>query len=177
MVLRLSIALLTAALGVGASQRSPSNDPPSSFDPGAKGKLKISHEHRRALACSATREKNETVCIAERRDADSATSLVLRPIPPPRITAKDKRQELTVNFASQRGRQERTLELGAGEWAVEWSGLEARPHFRVESADEFEVKLRTLTGKCKKSKDECVLEPTAASKECEIPAGRRTVAD
>jgi len=179
MVLRLSVLLLVgtpAALGLAAQSinpRSPSNGPPNSFDPGAKGKLKLSHEHRRAIGCSAKREKNETVCTADRRDGDSATSLVLHPIPPARITAKDRRQDLPVTFSSQRGRQEKTLELGFGEWEVEWSGLDARPRFRVDSADEFEVALQTLTGRCKKSNDECVLEPNASSKECNIPAGRR----
>ena len=192
MVLRFTIASLIAtgavlglarastrapAVDASVSPRSPRNDPPNSFDPGAKGKLKISHEHRRALSCSAKREKNQVVCNAERRDADSATSLVLHPIPSARITAKDKRQDMTVNFGSQRGRQEKALELGFGEWEVEWSGLDARPRFRVDSTDEFEVELRTLTGKCKKSNDECLLEPNAASKECNIPSGRRAAAD
>jgi hypothetical protein len=178
MVLRLSLSLIALGTALGlVGPRSPRHEPPNSLDPGAKGKLKLSHEHRRALACTAKREKNEVICTADRRDADSATSLTLLPIRPARIAVKDKRQTVTVNFSSQRGRQEKTLDLGFGEWEVEWSGLEPRPRFRVESADEFEVELRTLTGKCKKSNDECVLEPGAASKECKIPSGRRVAAD
>ena len=49
----------------------------------------------------------------------------LHPVPAARITVKDKRQNIAINLASQRGRQERTLELGFGEWEVEWSGLDA----------------------------------------------------
>jgi len=151
----------------------PALDPPNSLDPGPKGKVRFEHDHQRAIACTAQREGKQSSCRADRQPADSATQLVLRPLPPARITVKDRRQNVELVFSSQVGRQDRTLELGAGDWEVDWPGYDKRPHFRVRPGDEFDIPLRTLSGSCKRARDECVLETATIARECSVPDGQR----
>jgi hypothetical protein len=179
MLRRSSAAALLLFTGLASGRavdapRVPRNDPPSSLDPGPTGKVKLSHENRRAVSCAAQRnKKNEITCKVERVDADSATTLVLHPIAPARIAVKDKRPNVTVSFASQVGKQEKTLELGVGDWEIEWPGHDKFPRFRIHEGDDFLIKLRTDTGKCKKQKDECVLSTRDSSRECTVPDPHR----
>jgi hypothetical protein len=169
------LALIVGALAFKpATEPLPSGDPPSSLDPAPKGKVRLSHERLRAVACAFAREKDRPVCRAQRAQIDSLTTLVLHPIGKVHIgRPKDKRQRVTVVFGSRIGRQEQIVELGAGEWEVEWDGYGKRPRFRVVASDEFEIKLSTLKGACSKSSQECVLDASVTSKDCAIPETQR----
>jgi hypothetical protein len=167
-------ASLASAVPAERASLAKTTEPPSSISPKPSGKLKFSHEHRRVLSCSAERSGPNPSCREKRADADSATSLVLRPIAPPRLPAKLKRQSVTVSFGSQVGRQEKDVELGAGDWQIEWPGYEHRPTFKVEPGDGFEIKLRSRSGACKKAGPECVLSTAGTAKECTIPDQRRS---
>ncbi len=117
----LSFVLLPLLLGAVAHAGG-TDDPPSSLEPGApRGKIRFFHVHKKAVACSFAKKADKPTCKASRELADSATTLKLRPVSDSRaINGGDKRQTVTLALPGQHARVEKRIELGVGDWEVEW---------------------------------------------------------
>ena len=138
----------------------PIDDPPSSLEPGApRGKVRFFHVNKKAVSCEAKAKAQKTVCRASRELADSATTLKLRPVSDSRtISGNDKRQTVTLSLPSQHARVDKRIELGVGDWEIDWAERSKHERFRVGDGDEYDISLRTLTGSCKKKQDLCALD-------------------
>lgn len=142
-------------------------EPPSSLEPMRHGTVNLSHEARRVTACTAKVEPQKTTCVATRQAADSTTKLTLKPVAGGDPTAKDRREAREISLP--KDTQAQKLELGVGVWEIEWPGRSDKDRFFVAEHDEFDVKLRTEIGACKKQKDECRLKTDSTSLTVNIP--------
>jgi hypothetical protein len=169
------IAVLLFAGGIRANPgQAPEADPPSSLEPAdPRGEILFSHRHRRVAGCEVERKRDKSTCRARERDADSATSLTLRPVLTRRLTGEDRREQIRIDFPSERGRLTQRHSLGVGDWEIDWPGHANRDRFRVDDGDAYEIRLRSISGKCRLVREACSLVTRASSRQVAIPAARR----
>ncbi|MFO0571676.1 MAG: hypothetical protein U0263_38970 [Polyangiaceae bacterium] len=141
-------------------------EPPSSLDPGQRGTVNLSHAATRVVACSLNKQKQ--TCTADKEPADSSSTVTLSPIITAQITGKDKREPVQVSLPKDGGVPQK-LVLGVGVWEVVWPGRSERDRFFVAENDEFDVKLSTQIGTCKKAKDTCNLRADQTQLQVKIP--------
>jgi hypothetical protein len=162
----LSASILAAILGLPLVS-SGSQEPPSSLDPGQHGTVNLSHTAKRVKACAFNKQRQ--TCTAEKESVDSSTSVTLTPIADAQIATKDKRETVVVHLGKEGGVAQK-LQLGVGVWEIAWPGKQEKDRFFVAENDEFDVKLVTQVGSCKKDQDRCALKPDANLVQVKIPA-------
>lgn len=145
---------------------------PDSLEPGPRGRVRVTHRHRKIVQCRTRGKAPKLKCRSTREDADVETKLSIKPIPDPSVAERDQRQPVEVTFPSQLQRGEKWLELPVGTWEVVWQDT-APKRFEVRDEDEFKIWLRTVTGACKPEKKECVLHPGEQSRRVVIPRRHR----
>jgi hypothetical protein len=171
-VFKLSRAAVVATFGVLPLLwlQPRSAQPSSSLRPPPKDKVsvKISHEARRALSCSAVRKDGQLSCRAKYAAADSRTSLTWSPV---LVGSKDHRRGAHVRFPERIGRQEHRLRVGAGGWQLDWPPHESRT-FSLRAGDALEIALRTTLGKCQTRGASCALLPEEVARSVTTPSAR-----
>jgi hypothetical protein len=151
----------------------PALDPPSSLKPrAARTKIRIAHSHQRVVACVSQRKGAELRCRGTREEADSTTSLTLRPRPAPPTPGKAVRRAVRVSFASHIGQQEQEIELDAGPWELDWPGHKRLERFKASPNASIQATLRTTTGKCTKRQQSCMLSTDSTLQEVSIATGQ-----
>jgi hypothetical protein len=164
-----------AIRGAAVALADVADDPPSSLDPGApRGRIHFTHAHDRVVACREQRKDGALTCRDTREPAGAALTLQLHPIADSRtISGEDKRQAVSVSLVGDDGRAEKRVVLGVGDWEIEWAGRPRREAFRVLDGDDYKIKLRTVSGECRKRDDECRLVPEARVQEVSVPKAHR----
>lgn len=163
------LAVLGAAPVTPASTAIGRLDPPSSVKQRSSyTTIKVAHSHQRVVACSLQRKEYEFRCQARREPADSATTLVLRPISGSPVPPKSTGRAIRITFPSHTGRQERALKLAVGKWELDWPGHKRLERFSASGAARVNVTLHTTTGKCIKRQQVCLLSSDASSQDVTI---------
>ena len=142
-------------------------EPPSSLEPGQRGIVHLSHAATRVVACTLNKQKQ--TCSADKQAVDSSATVTLNPIVDAQITSKDKREPVQVSLPKEGGLPQK-LALGTGVWEVAWPGRNEKDRFFVADNDEFDIKLATQIGSCKKVKDSCNLKADQTQLQVKIPA-------
>ncbi len=144
-------------------------EPPSSLEPGApRGEVTFSHVRERVTACTP----KGLVCAADKRAADSRTSIHLVPVASPHLAGEDKRVPVDVAFPATGGTPQE-IELGAGTWELEWKDAGRRARFEVVDGDELAVRLSTQNGTCVRQKQECLLRASHTLRHVKLPKDRQ----
>lgn len=177
MVFKVSHAVVASMLGLlpvlWLHQPRSTQLPPSSLRPPPKDKVsvKISHEARRALSCSAVKKDGQVSCRTQYVPADSRTALTLSPLPGG-AKDKDERRGAHIRFPAHVGRQEHRLRVGAGRWQLDWPPHDSRT-FSLRAGDALEIVLRTTTGSCKTRGSSCALLPDGVTRSVTTPTARK----
>lgn len=175
MFFRLCRAIVATTLGVLPVlwlQPRSAQLPPTSLRPPPKNKVsvKISHDARRAVSCSAVKKDGPLSCRAKYVPADSQTTLTLSPLPAG-TKGKDDRRGAHIRFPARVGRQEHRLRVGAGRWQLDWPPHESRT-FSLGVGDALEIALRTTSGRCQTRGASCTLLPDEIARSVTTPAAR-----
>jgi hypothetical protein len=153
------VALAVLAVPPPSAGHELAPSPPSSVAPKvAKQQVVVSHEHRRARACTPVPGKNPTSCVAQLGPTGAATSVFLEPIAASN-GAPSRNQRVVVTFLDVSGIQKQLVELPVGEWTVEWPGCRQIGRLVVSAAQGVapRVMLRTTSGSCELSSSQCRL--------------------
>ena len=175
MLFKLSRAIVAATLGVLPVlwlQPRSAQLPPSSLRPPPTNKVSVlvSHEARRAVACSAVKKDGQLSCRAKYAPADSRTTVTFSPLPNG-AKEKDERRGAHIRFPARVGRQEHRLRVGAGRWQLDWAAHETRT-FSLRAGDALEIALRTTAGSCQLRRASCKLVPDDMARSVTTPAAR-----
>ena len=160
----LSASILAAIIALPLVS-SAGQEPPSSLEPGQRGTVNLSHAAVRVVSCALNKK---LTCSAAKQGVDSSATVSLNPIPDAQITSKDKRESVQVSLPKEGGVAQK-LVLGMGVWEVAWPGRIEKDRFFVAENDEFDVKLTTQIGTCKKVKDACSLKADQTHLQVKIP--------
>ena len=177
-MLRSSLTALLAilpALAATLPDADASGLPPSSLDPDATtGAVTFEHRQRRVVACSAEKKGGELSCKATEEPMDAATSLTLAPVKDSAALAqRDRRSSVQVRFESDPNPPPVEVRVAAGLWELKWSGLKQRAQMRVAQGDEFDVRLSSVSGACRKQGSRCVVIPAPVKRDVSIPSSHR----
>jgi hypothetical protein len=159
--------LVTPLPGVG-DQLAPR--PPSSIEPRvSKQHVLFSHLHRRVRACTPVPNEGPTSCAPRLSDASAATSVFLEPVATAN-GAPSRNRGVVVTFADVNGLQKQSVEIPVGEWTIEWPGCREMGRLAISAARGVapRVALRTTTGSCELSADQCRLHAGATEQRLAI---------
>jgi hypothetical protein len=137
------------------------------------GKIKLSHEARRVVACEKVVEDNEAVCKpAAREPAKSGAKVKINPLKDDGESAAVG-EALSVEIDNQLGEQSRAVEIAGGKWELVWQGATTlRDKFFVDPGDEFDIALQTDIGVCRLKGEQCSLDTEKRQQSIEIPTER-----
>jgi hypothetical protein len=136
----------------------PSAQPPTSIEPRTtRQKVEVSYLHRVVRSCTPTPANSPRACAAQMSEMGAATSLTFEPVSiRPGVPTPNRR--IVVRFSEVPGVQKRTVELAAGEWAIESpTGLVASRLAIPITTTAPSIALRTLSGRCELSQKRCKL--------------------
>lgn len=150
------IALVLFASGAQSMRRT--IGPPSSLEPSVKKRsVRVSHRHQRIRSCVALGEAPGFItCSPRLEDADSATTVTFNPTNAT-VSSASERRAVVLQFGTQVGRQDRSVELALGSWSIDWPGARAAKHLDISIKSAPTVALRTLSGRCDRTRTGCAV--------------------
>ena len=150
------------------------DDSPGARQASKRGKVRITHEAKKVLACEKVEEDGAHKCRPSKLEpAKSGAKLKLNPIAAGDDEGKASSDSLTFDLDDKPGKQAHTVSLRPGNWELVWEGAAVlRDKFSVQESDEFDVALETQQGVCKPKADQCVVEAGKKHQSVEIPTER-----
>lgn len=161
------IALLLASSGRQSMRQT--SGPPSSIEPSVKKRtVRVSHRHQRIRSCVALGETaGFLTCSPRLEEADSATTVTFSPTKAA-VSSASKRRAVVLAFGTHVGRQDQSVELALGSWSIDWPGARAVKHIDVAVESSPTVALRTLSGRCDRTRAGCSLVTGAVSQKITV---------
>ena len=149
-----TIALLLASSGAHSMRRT--IGPPSSIEPSVKKRtVRVSHRHQRIRSCVALGETAGFItCSPRLEEADSATTVTFSPTNAA-VSSVSERRAVVLLFGTHAGRQDKSVELALGSWSIDWPGARAAKYIDVGVKSSPTVALRTLSGRCVRTRSGC----------------------
>jgi hypothetical protein len=158
---------LLATSSTAAITRTPA--PPSSLAPQAQSvQVRVKHRHRAVRECIQLPLPSS--CVGREAEGDTAAVIEFERLSVVNASLHP-RSALRVAFPHRNGPQAQAIELGVGDWLIDWRGSERIERLQVKAGAQPQVTLTTTSGSCERIGARCVLVPGVRARRLTIGEG------